>query len=230
MRIFFRINSTSVPINNTPFKITVRLNEKLTRFELDTGSYISTISHSEAVAAGGKIHGTDQKAIAYGGADIDLIGETKLHVSYNGKTIYHSFLVVDTSEVNLFGRDLCNVFDIKLSIPSCNKIHTMKHKIFAKHADYLSEDFKSCVTQKVSLNVLPDSSPIFSKSRSVPFRMKSSVKSELDRLVSEGTITKVNDSRWASPTVNVMKKNGTIRICGDFSSTVNKYLDPVPYP
>jgi hypothetical protein len=60
--------------------------------------------------------------------------------------------------------------------------------------------------------------------------MKGPVKTELKRLMDKGSVTKVFSSNWASPTVNVLKNNGSLRICGDFSSSVNKYLDPVQSP
>ena len=45
-------------------------------------------------------------------------------------------------------------------------------------------------------------------------------------------ITKVFKCEWACPTVNVMKPHGTLRICGDYSLTVNKCMklvkDPLP--
>ena len=43
-------------------------------------------------------------------------------------------------------------------------------------------------------------------------------------------ITKVFSSDWASPIVCVHKSDGNLRICDDFSVSVNKYLDTVHSP
>ena len=94
----------------------------------------------------------------------------------------------------------------------------------------MSEDYCSNVKDTVSLNILPDAKPTFLRARTVPVRLQDMVKNELQRLEQAGTITKVHSSDWASPTVNVLKSNNSVRICGDFSSTVNKYLNPVHSP
>jgi hypothetical protein len=62
--------------------------------------------------------------------------------------------------------------------------------------------------------------------------LKKRVEAELDRLVREGTICPVTHSDWAAPIVPVVKADGTIRICGDYKTTVNKVskLDRYPIP
>ena len=56
------------------------------------------------------------------------------------------------------------------------------------------------------------------------------VEEELDRLESLGVVKKVERSDWASPIVCVPKKDGSIRICGDFNVSVNQVLLDNPYP
>jgi len=58
------------------------------------------------------------------------------------------------------------------------------------------------------------------------------VEKELERMVKAGILEKVEFSRWATPIVPVLKKDGGIRICGNFSVTVNPALiiDEHPLP
>ena len=53
---------------------------------------------------------------------------------------------------------------------------------------------------------------------------------ELDRLEKLGVVKKVERSDWASPIVCVHKKDGSLRICGDFKVSVNQVLLDNPYP
>ena len=70
--------------------------------------------------------------------------------------------------------------------------------------------------------VEPDSTPRFSKARSVPYAYRELVEKELDCLVSEGILEPAEFSEWASPIVPVLKSNKkTIRVCGDFKQTIN---------
>ncbi|XP_046400760.1 uncharacterized protein K02A2.6-like [Ischnura elegans] len=66
-----------------------------------------------------------------------------------------------------------------------------------------------------------DAKPVFKKARPVPFALLPRVDKELDNLVNEGILVPVKVSEWATPVVNVLKRDGTIRICGDYSCTVN---------
>lgn len=78
----------------------------------------------------------------------------------------------------------------------------------------------------------PDTTPIFLKSRPVPFKLMSLLEVELDKLVQLKILTKVDGAEWATPIVPVLKTDGSIRICGDYKSTINSKLvvDEHPLP
>ena len=52
---------------------------------------------------------------------------------------------------------------------------------------------------------------------------------ELDRLQAEGIITPVKVADWATPIVPVLKKDGSIRLCGDLKLIVNQVTQTEVY-
>ena len=58
--------------------------------------------------------------------------------------------------------------------------------------------------------------------RSVPFALRDKVEQELERLQKQGALEQVDSSEWAAAIVVVLNKDcKSVRICGDFSVTVN---------
>ena len=68
------------------------------------------------------------------------------------------------------------------------------------------------------------------QSRSLPYSVKPKVEVELERLQQLEILELMSWSDWATPIVPVIKKNGSIRLCGDFKVTVNPVLNVEQYP
>ena len=73
----------------------------------------------------------------------------------------------------------------------------------------------------VNINIKKEVVPKFFKARPIPF----AIKSQVERLLSLGIISPIDYSPWATPIVPVFKKNGQLRICGDFKVTVNPQIE-----
>ena len=56
------------------------------------------------------------------------------------------------------------------------------------------------------------------------------METELQRLESLSIISPVKFSKWAAPIVPVVKKNGTVHICGDYKVTANRATLTESYP
>jgi len=52
----------------------------------------------------------------------------------------------------------------------------------------------------------------------------------LDELIAEGVLEPIQNPRWSTPVVPIIKDTGKIRLCGDYKVTVNTALDAHLYP
>ena len=78
----------------------------------------------------------------------------------------------------------------------------------------------------------PGAQPHFCKARFIPHTLRPRVEQELKRLECTGVIEPVEFSEWAAPIVPIVKRDGSVRICGDYKLTVNRAarLDTYPAP
>ena len=84
---------------------------------------------------------------------------------------------------------------------------------------------------QASLVLKDNSKPIMLKARSLPYALRDKVESELNSMVEAKILSKVEDSPWGTPLVPVEKDGGvSIRICGDYKSTLNKCISTKQYP
>ena len=158
-----------------------------------------------------------------------MLGEVYLPISYDKVTVNHTFYVVANTSVNLLGRDLFNAFHFQIVYNPNNDmlVNRVTSEIHDEFSSYFSDNFKSNVRETIKLNVPAEVTPVYCKARKVPVRLRESLKKELDRLVSLGILSKIHSSDWATPIVTVLKNSGNLRLCADFSATLNKYIKPV---
>ncbi|KAL5474436.1 hypothetical protein EMCRGX_G026382 [Ephydatia muelleri] len=102
--------------------------------------------------------------------------------------------------------------------------------VLKKHADVFKEELGKVTGMEVKLHMDPDAQPQFFRPRPVPLALRPKVERELERLVQDKVIEPVQLSEWAAPIVSVVKPNGSVRICGDYKVTVNKYAKTEEYP
>ncbi|XP_041787543.1 uncharacterized protein K02A2.6-like [Anopheles merus] len=82
------------------------------------------------------------------------------------------------------------------------------------------------------VHLKPGATPIFSKAREVPLSLRERYAAEINKKIAAGFYERVDYSEWASPTHIVVKKNGNIRITGNYKPTVNPRMivDEHPIP
>ncbi|XP_056132705.1 uncharacterized protein K02A2.6-like [Lampris incognitus] len=92
------------------------------------------------------------------------------------------------------------------------------------------QDLGASRTPPIGIDIDTTASPKFFKARSVPFALRSKLDEELDKLVAQDIFEPMRHSRRATPIVPVLKKDGSLRICGDYRCTVNTVVKPDVYP
>ncbi|XP_053968711.1 uncharacterized protein K02A2.6-like [Anastrepha ludens] len=103
----------------------------------------------------------------------------------------------------------------------------LSSKAILKKCDHLfSTDLVRYTGPKVSLQIDSASPPVRRLSRRIPFAIKGLVEEEIDRLCCQGILEPVEYSDWATPIVPVVKRDGSIRICRDYKSTLSKAIKP----
>lgn len=87
---------------------------------------------------------------------------------------------------------------------------------------------------QVKLEIEEDAEQKFFKPRPIPFALKDKVADELNRMVKNGVLEKIEYNDWSTPIVPVRKPSGDVRICGDYKITINPVLKvkehPLPLP
>ena len=102
--------------------------------------------------------------------------------------------------------------------------------ILEQHKDVFKSELGTLNGAKAKIRTDPQVKHIFYKARTVPLAFRQEVEREFERLEKLGIIEPVQLSNWAAPLVLVEKRDGNIRICGDYKLTVNQAAQTKVYP
>ncbi|XP_062620772.1 uncharacterized protein K02A2.6-like [Saccostrea cucullata] len=216
-------------------RITPIVNSVSLEMELDTGAAVSVIPEKifKEKFPNVKLKPSDILLKTYTGERIKPAGVAEVSVRYQDQRKDLNLYVVKKAGVTLFGRDWLK--QITLNWPEIKSLATCKagknlKTVLNKHSSVFKDDWGTLKGIKAKLTVKPDAKPKFVKARQVPYALKPKVEVELEKLVKDGVLEKCNFSEWATPIVPVSKKDGSVRVCGDFKVTLNPVLEVDQYP
>ena len=224
-----------------------------TRFLLDTGSQVSILPRNLLPSNVDLQPSANMYLLAYDGSRIPTIGKVVRRVvnPRNGRRYDVAFVVVQEGspllslnailKMELMSLSEKNI--LRLSLPmhssslktgSTQQVHDQSREkwdcLLEKYSDLFGTDLGKLQGVKVHIHLREGAKPVFMRARPVPFALQKKVEEALDLALAQGTLEKVSSSDWASPTVNIPKPNGDIRICSDFKATVNPQIQVDQHP
>ncbi|XP_003747028.2 uncharacterized protein LOC100905937 [Galendromus occidentalis] len=116
---------------------------------------------------------------------------------------------------------------LKSKCNGCGKKGHLKKTQFPK---LFETSLGLCSKIEVDLRLKDNVTPTCLPARPLALPIRELVDKELERLLDNGTLYKVESSDWATPIVVVRKANGQIRMCADYSTGLNEALRDVDYP
>lgn len=213
-----------------PMRQSVLVNNFNLIFELDTGSPVTVISEQLYKKYFSNLHLEPSDIIlhSYNGNKLVILGSLSLLFTYNKKSININVYVVRDGGPPLLGRDFISEFNLRLC--SMYSSNNFVDNFVKKYPNLFSDSLGCLKNVEIDLNLKPGSKPIFCKARPLPFALRDSVEKEINRLVDLGILVPVKYSEYASPIVPVLKRDGSMRLCADFSVTINKQLLVEKFP
>ncbi|XP_054285817.1 uncharacterized protein K02A2.6-like [Macrosteles quadrilineatus] len=216
------------------FLIDVDIEGKKLKMELDTGAALSSISYSDfqSLHVNKRLFKTAVEMKTYTGEIIKPLGVCFVDCKYRDFNFYGKLYVLRQEVEPIFGREWLREVkmdwaDIKVVESDCSE---KLDKLLTEFQEIFTPGIGKITSEQGHIELKEGARPIFIKPRQVPYALKKSVEEELNRLESNGIISKVENSKWGTPIVPVRKANGNVRICADYKVTANKLICDDKYP
>ena len=217
-----------------PILVTMSLKGSSVQFELDTGAVVTVMPEDKfrQLFPDQPLKQSTVELKTFTGQLLKVVGVTDMEVSYQDQEPKTLPLVVVRGEgPPLLGRNWLKHFTLDWSrIKTVLQERDALNKLLVEYADVFSDDLGKITPVRAKIAVSPAAVPKFHRPRPVPYALKPLVEQELDRLEKAGVLVQVDHSEWAAPIVTVPKRDGQVRICGNYKVTINPVLDVDQYP
>ncbi|XP_061379252.1 uncharacterized protein K02A2.6-like [Danaus plexippus] len=200
--------------------------------EVDSGAAYSIVNQQtwEKLNDSSVLSVLPNKLCTWNNSPVQVLGQTLVQVKYKNTKFALNIVVGRGVGSNLIGRNWFRQLGITLNINIIDLDMTGVDKVISKYLNVFKEGLGTYRGNPVDIQVKPNCYPRFLKARPVPYALKERIENEIDRLVEKGVLRPVSFSDWATPVVPIVKKNGDIRLCGDYRSTVNQATESDTYP
>ena len=148
--------------------------------------------------------------------------------------------VLDSSHVEEATDRIKQILDAKYEPANLDKVveecsHLTKderqklRKLLEKYKELFDGTLGKWKNTQYNIELQPNALPYHARAFPIPRIHEQSLRMEVDRLVKEGVLRKINRSEWAAPTFIIPKKDGTVRFISDFCE-LNKRIKRKPFP
>ena len=220
-----------------PIMVDILVNGKELTMEVDTGATFSVIGSETADSLGAELQPSELVLKTYGAESLKVMGKIVCSVQYEGQKLNDMVLfVVPGCKPALLGRDWMG--HIKLNWQKIVSVFHVGETLGVKMSNTWQEKYPRLFEDslgklegyKATIRLKQGAVPKFCKAASVPY----AIKEELGRMIQKqeklGVWEKVDYSEWASRTVNIRKPDNSLRICGDYKTTINPVMEVDQYP
>lgn len=216
-------------VKNDFFLITLKLNGLLCEFEVDTGSAVSVCSEDfyNKHFKSEPLHKVNTVLKTYNSELIQPLGYFVAQIEHKEKTEMCNILVIPNGGRPLIGRDVLNKLNPNLKSVFVNQLDCVTpglQEILMNFEDIFRDELGCYKFEKINIGLKELCSPVFCKPRPVPLAFQEKFKVQLNGMVVSGMLKKIEFSQWGTPLVPVLKKDGDLRICADYKSTVNPFV------
>lgn len=229
---FEYVHNISSFSNVKPVTVDVVIESIHHTFQIDSGAAISAISESEyeRTFCGCKLISDSTVLRGYTGEIIVVVGAIFPRITCNNVTKKFKILVVRNGGPPILGRNFCVEFKLT-EIRICNISASAALTALVDEFTALFEDTLGCLKNvKIHLSLSETAVPLFCKPRVIPFAFRDKIEESIKDYVKCGMLSSVEHSQWGTPLVPILKPDGNIRICADYKTTVNKFVEDVNYP
>ena len=228
------VNATMSDRAVAPYTTPVELNGVQVHLEIDTGSTVTLLGKNDFLKCNGSVSELVPSSITlstYTGNPIKCLGEIEMKMALGGVEENVLVRVTECGGPSLLGRDVLSRFTLPWK--SIFKVGTGGQSTtdFVKKYPNLFDNSTVGTVQGVQVKLhVSDEQPVYKRARPVPLAIRQRYIDALNKLEADGVIEKVTHSEWASPTIQVEKPGGGLRICADYSGTINKHSECEQYP
>ncbi|XP_055542786.1 uncharacterized protein K02A2.6-like [Wyeomyia smithii] len=222
------------------------------KMEVDTGAPCGIISENKlrSIKHSFVLQKADRRFSSYTGHQIVCLGRLPVDVTIGHTTRRLDLYVVSGDYDTLFGREWISQFTDEVNLnklfsqtgqvnsvlPADSTLSTEQNQalkqLLINYDDVFSDTPGKIIGHPASVHLKPETAPVFAKARDVPLALRSQYAREIEKKLATGVYERVDYSEWASPTHIVVKKNGNLRITGNYKPTVNPrmIIDEHPIP